>query len=394
MSLAHGPLLVFAGLFAVLFIMNAVLQRRGVSAWFCFFLNYFVITGLLVLGRHWFDWRLLPQPNRFELEFELAFSALAAWIGQLLWDHSPRALRTAMIVALAALCTVQAVRFRGFAHAITQPIDIATTIEYRMAKWFDANMQGRRVFAPGSVSLWMNLFTDTPQVAGCCDQGIPTWTHRIAYYIVYTGDGTGDRDAAISRLWMAAYGADAVAVTGPGSREAYHPFLNPRKFEGVLPVLWREDDNTVYDLGRRQPSLAHVIPSAAVVQRPPVNGIDVGPLERYVSAMDAPEAPPAETRWVNRHELRITTNAPQQSAVSIQVSWDAGWRATVNGQNEPVSADGLGMMVVRPHAAGLCTIDLVWDDREARWTHFSFFVGALILAAWIAARLQNRNKSG
>jgi hypothetical protein len=50
-----------------------------------------------------------------------------------------------------------------------------------------------------------------------------------------------------------------------------------------------------------------------------------------------------------------------QDAVSVQVSWDAGWRASVNGVAFPTGKDALGFLVLEPDCAGKCAIDLVYD---------------------------------
>ena len=191
------------------------------------------------------------------------------------------------------------VKFRKFAKLQTRPIDITRTDEYKMAKWFDTHMGGRRVFAPGNVSLWMNMFTETPQVAGCCDQGMPSNEYRVSTYVIYTGQNAGARDAEISTIWMKAYGADAVGVTGPKSTEVFHPYWNPHKFDGVLPVLWRDGDNVVYDLQRRSQSLAHVITREQMIRQAPENGLQIEPLIPYVTAIEAPNAARAEFQWLS-----------------------------------------------------------------------------------------------
>src|SRR5205085_9703596 len=132
-----------------------------------------------------------------------------------------RSLQLVALCVFVLFCAAQVRGYDGYASGMTHPIDITSTIEYKMAKWFDANMQGHRVFAPGNVSLWMNMFTDVPQVAGCCDQGIPSQAYRHAVYVIYTGENAGSRDAEISLTWLKVYGAAAVGVSGPNSTEYF-----------------------------------------------------------------------------------------------------------------------------------------------------------------------------
>ena len=131
--------------------------------------------------------------------------------------------------------------------------------EYKTARWIDEHLRGQRVMVPGATSYWFNAFTDTPQLGGGFDQGITNQLIRIATYVLYSSDGTGDRDTAISIAWLKAFGVHAVAAGGPNSGEYYKPFRNPRKFEGALEPLWREGDDVIYRVPQRSPELAYVM---------------------------------------------------------------------------------------------------------------------------------------
>jgi hypothetical protein len=381
--LGISQLAAFAGLAAALFGLHRLFERFR-AGWWVRFCSYFtLITGAVSIGREWLGWRLLPQPNRFQIEWEMGVLALVALALAAVYTRLPKRMQTVCIAAVALFCVMQVRQYRRYARRVTQPIDITSTIEYRMAKWFDANMQGRRVFAPANVSFWMNMFTDVPQVAGCCDQGIPTQQYRIATYVIYTGQNAGARDAEISILWLKAFGADAIGVTGPDSTEYYKPYWNPRKFEGVLPLLWRNGDNAVYRVPRRSASLAHVIPKSAVVARPAENGLDTGPLEPLVAAMEDTSIPPAAFRWLNQHEAEIDATVQDGQVVFAQITFDHGWRATSEGVNLRIASDALGMMVVDPGRSGPTRIRLTYDGGlEARITTLLTAAGFLLLLLW------------
>ena len=53
------------------------------NRWFRFFAFFTLLTGGVSMGREWFGWRLLPQANRFQVEFEMAFAATLAYL--LIW---------------------------------------------------------------------------------------------------------------------------------------------------------------------------------------------------------------------------------------------------------------------------------------------------------------------
>ena len=210
--------------------------------------------------------------------------------------------------------------YARYAQRLTQPIDITSTIEYQMAKAFEANLRDERVFAPGNVSLWMNMFTDVPQVAGCCDQGIPNQEYRIAVYTIYTGQNAGARDAEISLLWLRAYGANAIGTTGPNSTEFFKPYWNWKKFDGVLPELWRQGENVIYRVPRKSTDPVRVIPKSAVTPRAPENGLVIEHLQPFVTALEDPAMPagdvsmgePARGRDRRRNQRRPGDLSPDQ----------------------------------------------------------------------------------
>jgi hypothetical protein len=260
-----------------------------------------------------------------------------------------------------------------------------------MAKWFDENMQGRRVFAPGNVSLWMNMFSDVPQVQGCCDQGTPSQEYRIANYAIYTGENAGARDAEFSIIWLKAYGAAAIGVTGPESTEFFKPYWHPRKFDGVLPELWHDGDNAVYGIPRPSYSLAHVVPKSAIVSTAPENGLIVEPLQPLVKALDEAKPPFATFRWLNQHEAEIEAITGPQDVVFLQVTYARGWRATEGAANLAITPDALGMMAVEPAHSGANKIHLVYDGgRAAVWTRLGQIIGFVVLSIWTITALRFR----
>jgi hypothetical protein len=382
------------GLIAVHFAL-----RRTSSRGFRFFLYFTAIAGAVSITPAWFHQRLIPQPNRFQVEFDMAAAGLIAFAAAAIFGRLPRAWKAVVLATAVAGCCFQVRRFGAYASRITAPLDITSTIEYRMAKWFDAHMDGRRVFAPGNVSLWMNMFTNVPQVAGCCDQGIPNVEYRIAEYVIYTGQNAGSRDVEISLIWLKAYGAAAIGVTGPRSTEYIKPYSNPRKFDGLLPELWRDGDNVIYGIPRPSYALAHVIDKSAVVLRAPENGLVVEPLQPLVAALDHAKPPFATFRWLNQHEANIVATVARDDLVFVQETYAAGWRATEQGVPLTITPDALGMMEIRPTHAGLNTIRLVYDgSAEAVWTRWAqlaglMFAGLWSAASWRRARIRRHSES-
>ena len=107
-----------------------------------------------------------------------------------------------------------------------------------------------------------------------------------------------------------------------------------------------------------------------------MNGLDVNPLRPYVAALEDPGLPLAEARWLNSHQLQISTVITPGQIISVQISYASGWHARANGRAAPAHADALGLTVIQPGCSGPCTIDLTYDGgAEARWTRVAQWIG-------------------
>jgi len=379
----HAMHLVYLGGLAIfLLLAHIVLRRTGAPPFLRFGIYFAFLTGLVTLGHAWFGLNLLPQPHRFQLELEIAIAITGCFLVKLVWNRMPRR-ASVLLGAMLLLAAIPLIRSnRRYARNLSAPMDMTQTSEYKMAKQFARLRPRDRVFAPGNISYWMNLWTDTPQVSGCCDQGVPDFEHRVSDYAIYSGDGAGDRDVEISLLWLRAYGATAVGVDGPRSTEMYKPFRHPFKFEGILPVLWRDDDDAIYDIPAQYRSLAHVIPRSAIITRAPVNGPDVEPLEPYVTALEDPGNAPARFQWTSHHSAHISTSMKVGQVLSVQVSYDPGWHATVNRTRKPIMRDKIGQMVVDPGCEGQCEIEMQYDGgTEAAIVAVAQLAGVLLMLA-------------
>jgi hypothetical protein len=186
-------------------------------------------------------------------------------------------------------------------------------------------------------------------------------------YAIYTGQNAGSRDAATSILWLKAFGTTNISVPGPDTKELLHPFANPFKFDGLLPVLRREDGDTVYGVPMPSRSLAHVIPAEAVVGREPVNGLDTDPAVDYVSALENPALPQTQIQWTAPSRAMIRAHMTRGQVISVQVTYNPAWRANSGGRPLTVRKDGLGLIVIEPGCDGACEVDLHYGATPETW---------------------------
>ena len=374
----------------ILLLLKQALRRAPAHIQFAVF--FLILTALPPLASAWANISIVPQPERYHLQMELALALLAG----LLFDAALRRLpgRPALVATIALLLALiwPLKSARDYARdVLIRTIDITTTSEWHTAQWLNQHWTGGRVLLPGSSAFWLTAFSDTPEIDGGFAQGVTIPVYLMAKYEIGTGDAAGSRAADIAILWFKALGVQAVAVSGPGSTEVYKDFRNPNEFEGVLQPLWRDGGDVLYRVGAST-SLAHVVTASDLVARTPINGIDVDPLRPYVAALENPSYPAAALDWTSLHSASIKTVLPSNSVVSIQVSWSPGWHAHMNGQALQVLKDGLGFIYIVPGATGRATITMDYDGGfEMIAAHWISLVTLLLLAlaCFIPKRFQH-----
>jgi len=421
------PLYAAAGIVATIFIKYCM-RRFRVSVVLQFFILFAILISAIPLAAEWGHVVIVPQPERYHLEMDLAICLLVAFGVKALVDwfltdvtsgatldnrsltvaarkEGTRAglrrgrtrlrrrarLPAAMAALVLALSYYPARLDRRYARRILKPIDIFQTIEYKNARWFGSHLDGQRVLAAGTISYWLNAFTDTPQLGGGFDQGQVNRVTTHVEYQILSADSAGDKAAEIAMLWFRAYGVHAAAVGDATSKEEFKPFRRPDVFAAALPEAWREGGDAIYLVPQRTDSLAHVVRRQSLVRDRPKNGLDVQETRAYVQALEDPNSASADFQWTNRHAAEIHAALRHDDVLSVQVTYHPGWHALVNGASRRVFGDGLGQLVIEPNCDGQCSVQLAYDGGvemlTARIVSWTALAGCLV---WIAASLRRR----
>src|SRR5689334_17576695 len=204
-------------------------------------------------------------------------------------------------------------------------------------------------------------------------------------------------DLAKAVLWLKAFGVQAATSAGPKSPEFWKGRSSTR-FDGLLPVLWRQEDTTIYRVPQRSASLAHVIPAGAVAKRNRAGVLPVEDLRKYVEALDDPSLPLAEMRWNGFRRISIRTSCTPGQLISVQTCYHRGWHAEANGRPAGVRRDGLGFLLLEPQCEGPCRVELTYDGGwEYQLCRLASAATLLLLAGYrafarvnIAGRADNR----
>jgi hypothetical protein len=325
-----------------------LLGRRKAEPWVRFFAVFAFATSAIPLMDAWLNLHFLPQPNRYHFELEMGLALIAVPLVSRLGARLPRSIAIALALFVLCIAAEHIMGLRRFTAQITRPVDMSGLIEYRMAKWMEERFPGQRVMVSGSVAQWLNVFTDTPQLSGSSYSTTPNWTQQYAMNSLLTSTSPAELEKAV--LWAKAFGVQAITSCGPHTPEFWKGQSSTR-FDGLLPVLWRQEDTTIYGIPQRSPSLAHVVGE----------GDSAGDLKQYVAALDNPALPLADMRWLSLRSASIRTEAHRGQAVSVQINYHPGWHARANGRPVRASRDGFGFLLVEPGCDGPCVIELSYD---------------------------------
>jgi hypothetical protein len=370
------------------------LRRAKAPAYLQFFALFAYIPTGIVLA--WYGWKiaLIAQPTRYQIEADLALPLVLVFAASALLDRLPRRARTVAFAVAAAALALQSVHAAIYARGLIRSVEPAQLSEYRVAKWMDEHLPGQRAFISGSGTFWYNVFTENPILDGGHHQHMVSPFIPIVEYTIYTDENAGARAAQYSVFWLKAFGVGAISVTGPDSSDYYRAgFRHPFKFEGVLPVLWRDRGDAIYQVPLRSPSLAHVMPAAAIPARRPTDGLNIAPVQAYVEALDDPRYPPASFEWQGSSQARIRATVAPGQAISVQVTYARGWEAWANGRRQPVRGDAIGQTVIEPGCQGPCEISLRYTGGIETVLTRALSLGAMLAAAayaWFGRRSAGR----
>ncbi len=365
-------------LFGLLWI---ALERLRVAAHLRFFILFAFVPAAVTALWYIAKIALVPQPHRYHAEMDLLLP-LAVIFALATWRIPPVATLAGIL-----LCGVMAVHGMRFAHRVVRSDDVGKWVEYKIAKWMDEHRHGERAFISGSSSFLYNVFTDNPQSNGGHEPSLANPFVRIVNYTIYSGANAGARDAEYSIFWLKAFGARTISVSGPNGREFYKPFANPNKFDGVLPVIWQDGDDRIYEIPGSRWSLAHVMPPVALPARTPIHGLDTEPVRAYVNALDNPRYPPVGFAWESTSNARIRGRVEAGQIVSVQVTYDPGWQAMANGNTVSVRGDAIGQTVIEPGCAGECEILLRYAGGAQRTLTRCLSAGAMLFALGLLTRV-------
>jgi hypothetical protein len=349
---------------------------------------YVCFTGLCCFGFGWvvlwsysYGLNTIPESRRYAVEFEMFLLLLVIeYLRLVLRERRPVNLFCAVVPVLVLIPAgwPQVRKYLGQGFQGRRPFPTRESIEHKLAaKLWDLKPSGRVYASGGGLRFRLNSWFPLAQIGGGFESGLRNRMPLRLEYQIRTGMNSqpgGESDDAI--LGLKAMGVQYVVVHGPNSRQYDKGFRNPRKFEGLLEVVHREEDEVIY----RVPfdSYAHLVASHELVEWPAWSKLPV--IEPYVKAKEDPLRPKLKTTWRGPNELLIEGAVNAGTAVAVQVSHDPGWEARQDGLPIPVLRDRLGFLLLHANPARATRIEL-----EYRGTREQKVMAGVSGVVWIAA---------
>ena len=387
-SLHYGPLPLLLALGSV-WAAGWLLARTRLPLAVRFAILFGALAGAIAATARSDSFELLPQAARLHLEFEMGACLLMGSAVWAFYTALPRWTRPILLAMLLGPLVIQYGNYRGRARFDVQRADLERRSEFTTARWLDANLKGGRVYVTGSTAFWLNAFSATPQLIGCCDQGQSMPVLNEVPYKVNTAINPAITQAGIN--WLRALGVQAIVVNGPASTDEYKDIRTPERFDGALPLLHRENGDAIYSVLPLGTSLAHVVRPAELVPHRPAGKFAYSDILSYAQATGDAARPAAAVDWLSGARARVRANLHPGDLVSVQIAWFSGWKAAVRGRPTPVSADGMGFIVIQPQCQGDCEIDLAWTGpRDLPAAGAISLATLVLLAAMVFQRRQAR----
>ncbi len=383
-------------------VLVAMLGRRSKiqpfvigGLWFLFFFSVVVLWNFAKQN-------YLPQSGRFVPEVEMgAYVLIGAFLNYIYKKISFSKivnlfLKTSFVIVFFAVVILLSLSSFDGNHKLLKPrsTDIEKSYEYNTAQWFEENTQGERIYVTGNNSFWFNYFTDVPQLRGPADPAVThPWVLHAFYQINTSENAPRGQEGKLALQLMRALNVSYFLVNGSGSPEIYQDWEKPSKFEGLAEVVYDYNGDKIYKVPLKNPSLAQLVDASEMENlKTPYNAVDVDPIEDYVEWVEDENKPEVDFRWLSNQKAEIEADISEGEAISVQITYDKGWKAYLDGKKIETKKDAIGNLVVIPNDSGRRKILLVHKRTLNIWLGYLIFLITLFIIVFRIFELRRIKK--
>jgi len=375
----------------------AWVSRRFVSSY-----RGFITVGLFFLAFtvsffYRFGENVIPESRRYAPEFTLFLMLFLFEVLGMACLRLPR--RTGQVLLLSVLVftivlgRAQLQSLASGEHWRLTPHATASTIEYRIADWLNAQGVRGRVFVSGGTRFRLNSWFPVPQVGGVFESSLDNRIPLDLDYQIRSAIGSepqqAGRDAIIQ---LQAMGVEYLAIHGAKSAEYYHDFRDPDRIRPLLQAVHAEGDDLIYRLPFR--SLAHAVREDEIVHE--YFGGAPRTLDRFAAAVVDPHRPLLNVTYHSSEQISIDGEIRADQPIAFLMSHHPGWMAAQDGLAIPIGKDALGFMILRPSVDQRpIQLEFVPTLEQRIMAGFSGVTWACCLAAWLMGQYKRfRMRSG
>ena len=194
--------------------------------------------------------------------------------------------------------------------------------------------------------------------------------------------------AAYSKTWLEAFGTGFVVVGNEKSEEYFKPFKDKKKFDSILPAVYRTEGEAIYELDPARAALAVHASAQAVKEMKWVGSVYPQTVDAMLATIPADR--PVRPEW-KRDVLMLNANPQAGEVVSVRLNALPGWSAKSNSRELKLSADALGLITIQPVEYGPQTIVLSYQrPMEFRLGQAVTALTVLFLGVWVAMDARRR----
>jgi hypothetical protein len=318
-------------------------RAKTARTWEVFLAGSVVFFTLNVLGNYYFNFRVTGEPTRLLPELDMIYIMMIVYFLAWMWNRPQIVWHGVAIVLVgAAFWTTHNYLLRAWDIVPLWP-DHTNRVEYRVTDWLWKNMPDARAYPTGSVRFWYDTWHDLAQVGGGSEQGLLNSQVEPAQWETNLGP-----DPKPTILWMQSMGVEAIYVADQRSQEVFKDFQFPHKFDGVLPVLFdNQQGDVLYKVPRRWPDRIRVVETAKLAAvKPPRYNDDMQYLQAYADVIEKGPDSPATLQRAGTDAMRAHAIVGPGQSVLVQETYDPAWHAWSNGTPLVIRKDAMDMMVI------------------------------------------------
>ncbi|NIM47633.1 MAG: YfhO family protein [Candidatus Aenigmarchaeota archaeon] len=362
------------------------------------FLIFFIVVGSWVYFRKIY----FPQPNRFIPELDMTASVLVGlvilYFLNILQKYG-RIISIFLSVIIIGILVYLNFQYKENGWKISAPnSDIGQTPEYKISKWLSLNTQGERVYTTGSICFWLNVFSNVPQVRGGADGASASqwWTHAT-YQINTSEDAPKGEEEEITLNWLKALNVSYAVVNFPESKEVFHDYRNPYKFKEIkgLEEVYNQRGDVIYKIPLSNSSLAQIVDKREFDDLKPLyNAIDVGGLQKYVDYIENSTLDQGKISLIKKKntEYEISADLKENEAIGLQISYNPGWKAYVDGKRVKIEKDVIDFMLIDPGKTGNVKIILKFGKTWDQYLGYLITVVTLFYLIYVPFKRKRQNE--